>query len=220
MSSNRDPCTPSFQLIQGKRLNAGAHKNNVSSAFSPRLATPNRIILRRRPSSSHSSQSQSPVTVPRAQPSTNPTTASSDSAFFSDGTTSNSLSSTITGKKATGSALQSSSAQVRFQNAIVGIDRILVDLSDTIDQESYIATAFTCSIDVIVVVDFLVLAYVFRRSSTDQFSILVLISLVVIHFTFEQSEFSYLATNDSLQSSIEYVHCEFVIVEQRQRKYE
>jgi hypothetical protein len=55
----------------------------------------NKLTSCRRPSSSHSSQSKSPVTITRNQPLT------TDSAIGSDGTSSNSVSSTVTNKPTT-----------------------------------------------------------------------------------------------------------------------
>ncbi|CAF0896885.1 unnamed protein product [Rotaria sp. Silwood1] len=72
--------------------------NNILTTFSSQsssfpLLSSNRRIPRRRQSSSHSSSSKSSVIIIRNQPTI--TVTSSDSAFFSDGTNSNSQSSTI-----------------------------------------------------------------------------------------------------------------------------
>ncbi|CAF4923091.1 unnamed protein product [Rotaria sp. Silwood1] len=72
--------------------------NNILTTFSSQsssfpLLPSNRRIPRRRQSSSHSSSSKSSVIIIRNQPTI--TVTSSDSAFFSDGTNSNSQSSTI-----------------------------------------------------------------------------------------------------------------------------
>ncbi|CAM4878191.1 unnamed protein product [Rotaria socialis] len=73
--------------------------DNTITTFSSQLSSSfgllplNRRIPRRRPSSSHSSSSKSYVVMTRYQPKI--TITSSDSAFFSDGTNSNSQSSTV-----------------------------------------------------------------------------------------------------------------------------
>lgn len=77
---------------------------------------PSRIIPRRRPSSSHSSQSKSPITITRNQPITKIAATSSDSAFFSDGTNSNSLSSTVPTNQSTKPISQTDHSQVKNQS--------------------------------------------------------------------------------------------------------
>ncbi|CAF2745873.1 unnamed protein product [Rotaria sp. Silwood2] len=88
--------------------------NNIITTFSSQsscfpLLTPNRRIPRRRRSSSHSSSSKSSVIIARNQPTI--TITSSDSAFFSDGTNSNSQSSIIPIKQTTETTSQMSHLQ-------------------------------------------------------------------------------------------------------------
>lgn len=70
--------------------------SSTSQSLSPSYPLPNssKLISRRRPSSAHSFESKSPVTITRNQP----TTTTTDSAIGSDGTSSNSLSPTVATK--------------------------------------------------------------------------------------------------------------------------
>ncbi|UJR28834.1 hypothetical protein I4U23_010058 [Adineta vaga] len=76
--------------------------SNMNTSLNFQSLPLNGIIPRRRPSSTHSSSSKSPITISRNQPALpSAATTSSDSAFFSDGTNSNSRSSTKPSKQTT-----------------------------------------------------------------------------------------------------------------------
>ncbi|CAF0853030.1 unnamed protein product [Rotaria sordida] len=104
-TTSTSPIQPIRSQSNKKKISIRKKKiNNIITICSSQLSsfpllTPNRRIPRRRPSSSHSSSSKSSVIMTRNQPTI--TVTSSDSAFFSDGTNSNSQSSTIPIKQTT-----------------------------------------------------------------------------------------------------------------------
>ncbi|CAF1455458.1 unnamed protein product [Adineta ricciae] len=106
VTSDENKCKKKKIIIRKKKT------SNINTSLPSQPSSVNRLITRRRPSSTHSSSSKSPVTISRNQPTpSTATTTSSDSAFFSDGTNSTSRSSTIPTKQTTESTSNTTQSQ-------------------------------------------------------------------------------------------------------------